>query len=115
MWGKISRSGFYHGFVLGLLVDLSDRYHITSNRKAALAGMTSVWNRGERKDDAILLEFKVFHPAREQNLEDTQRLALAQLEKKDYAAGLRQKGFPEEKIRRYGIAFQGKQVLIQEG
>ena len=113
--GKNQPERFYHGFVLGLLVDLSDRYHITSNRESGFGRYDICLEPKEQKDDAILLEFKVFHPAREKDLEDTAKAALAQLEKKDYAAGLRQKGFPEEKIRRYGIAFQGKHVLIREG
>ena len=39
---QLSRSKpekFYHGFVLGLLVDLQDQYYLTSNRESGLADM----------------------------------------------------------------------------
>ena len=38
--------------------------------------------------------------------------ALEQIEKKQYEAVLRAEGFPKEKIKKYGFAFQGKEVLI---
>lgn len=66
------------------------------------------------KDDAIILEFKVFQPRREKGLEDTVQAALAQIEEKDYAAVLRAKGIVDDRIRRYGFAFRGKEVLIRE-
>ncbi len=56
----------YHGFVLGLMVDLADKYSITSNRKSGF-GRYDV---------------------------------------------LPEKGFPAHRIRKYGFAFSGKQVLI---
>ena len=66
------------------------------------------------KDDAIILEFKVFQPRRETELEDTAQAALAQIDEKDYAAALRAKGITDDRIRRYGFAFRGKEVLIGE-
>lgn len=62
--------------------------------------------------DAIILEFKVFNPRKEKTLEDTVEAALVQIENKKYAASLEMKGIPADKIRRYGFAFRGKQVLI---
>ena len=45
-------------------------------------------------------------------MEETVQNALDQIETKKYAQELLQQGIPEEKIRRYGFAFQGKTVLI---
>lgn len=60
-----------------------------------------------------MFEFKVRNPASETTLEETVRSALAQIEEKQYDAVLRAKGIPEERIRHYGFAFEGKRVLIR--
>lgn len=62
--------------------------------------------------DAMILEFKVYDQKKENCLEDTLKRALGQIEEKKYAAGLVEKGIPEERIRKYGFAFRGKSVLI---
>jgi hypothetical protein len=104
---------FYHGFVLGLMVDLSDRYVLTSNRESGF-GRYDVMLEPlyPEKNAGIIIEFKVFQPRKEKSLEDTVKAALKQIEEKKYEAALIAKGIPEEKIRAYGFAFCGKQVLI---
>ncbi len=64
------------------------------------------------EDDAVLIEFKVRDPKKEQNLEDTLRNALEQIEVKGYAAGIRQRGIEDGRIQRCGVVFEGKKVLI---
>ena len=66
-------------------------------------------------DDGIIIEFKVFKPKKEKSLEDTVRAALEQIEDKKYASSLIARGVPEKKIRKYGFAFRGQEVLIGEG
>ena len=104
---------FYHGFVLGLMVDLQDRYVITSNRESGF-GRYDVMLEPKRlkEDDAIILEFKVHDPEDEGTLQDTVQTALRQVEKKQYAAALVSRGIAPERIRSYGFVFQGKRVLI---
>ncbi|MCI8376527.1 MAG: AAA family ATPase [Lachnospiraceae bacterium] len=103
---------FYHGFVLGLLAELRGRYVLTSNRESGFGRYDVMLEPVREADDAIIIEFKVFRPGKEQTLEDTVRSALNQIEEKQYAAALEAKGIQPERIRKYGFAFEGKRVLI---
>jgi hypothetical protein len=103
---------FYHGFVLGLIVELQGRYVITSNRESGFGRYDVMLEPLGEKDDAIILEFKVHDPDDEPTLSDTVDSALAQIEKKQYARVLIARGIAPERIRSYGFAFEGKRVLI---
>ena len=104
---------FYHGFVLGLLVDLSEEYVVTSNRESGFGRYDVVMEPKDLKNgEAFILEFKVRDTADEQSLKDTVRAAHDQIEEKRYDTHLIAKGIPEENIHKFGFAFEGKQVLI---
>ena len=110
--GRAEPERFYHGFVLGLLVELKGRYSLTSNRESGFGRYDILLEPKRAEDDAIIIEFKVFRPAKEQNLEDTVRDALNQIRDKKYGALLEEKGIETQRIRAYGFAFSGKNVLI---
>ena len=103
---------FYHGFVLGLIVELEDRYSIMSNRESGFGRYDVILEPYDPKDNAFIMEFKVRDPEDEKDLSATVQSALRQIDDKKYDTVLSSKGFPAERIRKYGFAFQGKKVLI---
>ncbi len=105
---------FYHGFVLGLLVELKDRYLITSNRESGFGRYDIVMEPKKEELPAIIIEFKVFNKRKEKDLEETVAAALAQIEEKQYEKELIIRGIAKERIKKYGFAFLGKEVLIGE-
>ncbi len=106
---------FYHGFVLGLMVELADQYILTSNRESGFGRYDVMLEPRMPGNDGMILEFKVQDTNSEKELADTVQEALNQIEKKQYERMLIEKGIPEDEIRRYGFAFRGKTVLIGEG
>lgn len=105
---------FYHGFVLGLIVDLEERYHITSNRESGFGRYDIMMEPKKADDPAIIIEFKIQDPEDEKDLSQTVETALQQIDAKNYAVGLLDKGIQADRIRKYGFAFCGKKVLIGE-
>ncbi len=104
---------FYHGFVLGLMVELKGSYEIVSNRESGFGRYDIMLIPGEKgRLDPIVIEFKVRKPRREASLEETVAAALQQIEDKKYDMALLERGFEKQRIRHYGFAFEGKQVLI---
>ena len=107
---------FYHGFVLGLMVDRNNEYIIKSNRESGFGRYDVVMEPLSTENPAVIMEFKVFNGKKgEKCLEDTAMNALKQIEDKRYDHELLHKGIPPEKILKYGFAFEGMQCLIKKG
>lgn len=104
---------FYHGFILGLIVDMEGKYRITSNRESGFGRYDVLMEPLQEQLDAIVMEFKVQNPGKEDSLERTVENALRQIEEKNYDAELLARGIAKERIRHYGFAFCGKRVLIR--
>ena len=104
---------FYHGFVLGMIVDLSGRYTIKSNRESGFGRYDIMLKpRDKEKDYAYIIEFKVHKPRKEKDLEETLANALTQIGERQYEAELVAEGYAPGRIRKYGFAFKGKECLI---
>lgn len=103
---------FYHGFVLGLMVELRGRYEITSNGESGFGRYDIMIVPKERDQDAFVIEFKVANSRKKESLEAAVRSALEQIEKGKYETALIARGFAKERIKKYGFAFRGKEVLI---
>ena len=107
---------FYHGFVLGLLVEQKGRYEIRSNRESGYGRYDVMMIPREADMPAVILEFKLFSSKRgEKSLEDTAANALKQIEEKKYDTELLDQGIPAERILKYGFTFKGKECLIRKG
>ena len=112
---KKAPENFYHGFVLGLMVDQTENYLIISNRESGYGRydiMLEPIDKSNEKLPGIVIEFKVINPKKETTLEDTVEAALEQIEEKKYDAELIKRGVKKENIHHYGFAFKGKEVLI---
>lgn len=103
---------FYHGFVLGLLADLSDQFSIRSNRESGLGRYDIILRAREENGNSYIMEFKVFDRERDENMKACVARALQQIEEKQYETELVADGIARERIRKYGFAFDGKKVLI---
>ena len=104
---------FYHGFVLGLLVDLQGSYYVKSNRESGFGRYDVMLEpKNLEEGNAVILEFKVRSTRKEKSLEETAQSALAQIRERKYSRELREKGIAKEQIKEYGFAFEGKNVLI---
>ena len=112
--GKTQPERFYHGFVLGLLADLRERYQIRSNRESGYGRYDVMLMPLNQQDKAIVIEFKVHEPDEESSLQDTVQSALDQIKEKKYDAELLAQGISADRICHYGFAFEGKKVLIGE-
>ena len=112
---KRAPENFYHGFVLGLMVDQTENYIITSNRESGYGRydiMLEPIDKSNENLPCIVIEFKVINPKKEKTLEETVEAALNQIEDKGYDAELVKRGVKKENIHHYGFAFKGKNVLI---
>lgn len=102
---------FYHGFVLGLMVELAGRYILTSNRESGFGRYDVMLEPKRAEDNAYIIEFKV-QDTDEKELADTVLDALRQIDRQNYETALAAKGIARERIRKYGFAFCGKRVQI---
>lgn len=112
--GRTQPERFYHGFVLGLLVELRDQYEVRSNRESGYGRYDVMLIPRQKNQLAFVLEFKVYDAQEELKLEDTVQSALVQIEEKHYDTELIERGISKSKIRHYGFAFEGKKVLSGE-
>ena len=114
--GKKEPERFYHGFVLGLLVDKAGSNMVKTNRESGYGRYDVVMEPRNVDDVAVIMEFKVFDPEdEEKELADTADAALRQIEEKKYDTDLLQRGIPAERIYKYGFAFEGERSLIKKG
>ncbi len=111
----LKKKCFYHGFVLGLMVDEREDYIIKSNKESGFGRYDVMMIPRDTENSnlpGLILEFKVINHSMKKSLEETVKSALQQIEEKKYDTELLKEGVKKENIRHYGFAFEGKKVLI---
>lgn len=104
---------FYHGFVLGMVVNMAGTYIVRSNRESGYGRYDVMLEPVDKEGKAFIFEFKVLDPDEDEaTLEDTLAAAHRQIVEKKYEDELVSRGFSPRKIRSYGFAFKGKECLI---
>jgi hypothetical protein len=101
----------YHAFILGILIGLQDQYEVKSNRESGLGRYDVTLFPKNPNGLGIVMEFKKIGKFEKINLEMAVELALQQIEEKQYAQQLLDRGV--SRILYLGFAFEGKQVLIR--
>ncbi|MGZ3633183.1 MAG: PD-(D/E)XK nuclease domain-containing protein [Parachlamydiaceae bacterium] len=101
----------YHGFILGMLVGLSDRYEVKSNRESGLGRYDVMLIPKNPEELGIIMEFKKVGRFEKSSIEAAVESALKQIEERQYAQELIDRGI--RRILYLGFGFEGKEVLIR--
>lgn len=101
----------YHAFVLGVLIGLKDQYEVKSNRESGLGRYDVMLIPKDIRSLGIIMEFKKVGRFEETDLESAVVSALKQIESRQYAQELIDRGVG--RILYLGFAFHGKQMLIR--
>lgn len=114
--GRAAPENFYHGLVIGLLVELRDRYEIKSNRESGLGRYDVMLRPKDKKDNAVIIEFKSKRRSEKgKSLDELCDMALKQIKDMKYESELLSAGYEKNKIKKFAFAFEGKELLIKEG
>nr|WP_315048803.1 AAA family ATPase [uncultured Leptotrichia sp.] len=116
----IYKEQFYHGLMLGIILILKNEYEITSNGFAGKGRydlLLKPKNILDRKE-GIIFELKILNSSENlsndtihEKLENECKIALKQIEEKEYTSTLRNAGV--EKVLKIGIAFFGKEFEVK--
>ena len=109
--GENTAENFYHAFVLGMLVGLKDTYYVNSNRESGYGRYDIMLEPKEKSGNSFIMEFKVLDDIKEKTIEDTIKNAKEQIDKKEYEAILKEKGYTN--ITKMVFAFKAKEVKME--
>jgi len=99
----------YHALVLGMLVRMSDKYEIRSNRESEYGRYDLMLKPVDRSRQGILIEFKRID--KKSSLEQTMEDAFHQMNENKYAAELEAGGI--WKVLKIAVAFRGKRLWVR--
>lgn len=104
-----SEEKFYHNFILGMVLSLSDKYYVKSNRESGYGRYDILLEPRNKKETAFILEFKVAET--ENEIDKKIQEALKQIEDKKYDIELKNKNIYD--IFKIAFVFYGKKVKVK--
>ena len=104
-----SEEKFYHNFILGMVLSLSDKYYVKSNRESGYGRYDILLEPRNQKETAFILEFKVAKT--ETEIDSKIQEALKQIEDKKYDIELKNKNIFD--IFKIAFVFYGKKVKVK--
>ena len=105
---KTSQEKLYHVMVLGMVMGLQDSYYTRSNRPGGIGRYDALLMPKDASRPGLVIEFK--KASSQKGMQQAAEKALAQIEAKDYAKPLKERGI--KKIQALGMVFHDKQVCI---
>jgi hypothetical protein len=104
-----TKEDYYHGFFLGLLVQLQD-YEVLSNRESGNGRPDILLKPYDELNPAVIIEVKWTNKFSQ--METKCQEALSQIEDQDYEAGILEEGY--KNILKYGICFCKKSCMVRK-
>ena len=106
---KERSENLYHMYILGMMIGMSDKYEVISNRESGRGRYDiAMYPRDEGKS-GVIFEFKNARAAEE--LSNVAQQALQQIDDHQYEADFKNRGFKH--IWKVGIAFRGQRLEIK--
>lgn len=110
-----AHENFYHGLILGLCAVMNNLYRVDSNRESGHGRYDIQLSPYDKKMPGILIELKVLKDGADETcinieLENSARDALAQIERKQYATGMKREGIKH--FFKIGVSFYKKHVKL---
>ncbi|HBJ2623316.1 UNVERIFIED_ORG: AAA family ATPase [Clostridium botulinum] len=103
----------YHAFVLGMIVSLSDKYEVKSNKESGYGRYDVMLIPKDTSKLGIIMEFKKIDDFMSKSIEKGIEEALNQIEENKYEAELKERNISN--ILKLAIVFKGKKIEVVEG
>ncbi|MGL5356859.1 MAG: PD-(D/E)XK nuclease domain-containing protein, partial [Cetobacterium sp.] len=101
---------FYHNLILGMMIGLTRKFYIHSNREEGLGRYDLALEPKDKNGIGYIFEFKVAASTSDNDLDKAGAAALEQIDAKVYEHGLRERGI--EKIVKIGMVFSSKVMKL---
>lgn len=103
----------YHAFVLGMLISLSEKYEVKSNKESGYGRYDVMIVPRDTSKIGIIMEFKKIDTFLKTTIEEATIAALKQIDDMKYSDELVNRGIKD--IIKIAIVFKGKEIKITQG